>query len=356
MPTKRIWWLGLLCLLLVGTAGLWWMDFDPPAWWVVGSLAQVDDAGREAAAARVGELGGRALPGLARMLRQPGDAACLNARAGLVCLVRRPDVAGQLAGWVDRLAADFGRMSPAGQVALLGVPAEAGPPGEEHHAAWNRLLAEVRQDLPDEVRAAGLALAGFCLAAPGRADAVEPARAVIASCLTADDPSVRLRAVQLSLLPDLNLDREVARLLRDPAVEVRRAAVLLVGSADRTVPDEALLPCLHDADPEVQRLCEAALRGRGRTPRHIRLGRLLTDPSPLRRLGVLDHLNDAGELDPAVWLRKLSADPADSVRAAAARVMAAEARPDLRHRLEQMRDEDPSPTVSQLAGFYLRQK
>ena len=57
----------------------------------------------------------------------------------------------------------------------------------------------------------------------------------------------------------------------------------------------------------------AALRGRGLGTEHLALARLLTDPQPGQRMKVLERLQDAKDLDPGIWLCRLSHDPAPSV-------------------------------------------
>jgi hypothetical protein len=151
----------------------------------------------------------------------------------------------------------------------------------------------------------------------------------------------------------MDLLEQVVALLADSEVEVRRAALLAVGPARDVVPDECLLPSLHDADPEVRRLCEQALGGRGLRPEFLELGRLLTDPKPATRLMVLDHLHRTPDLDPGLWLRRLSHDASPAVRVAAMRAMAQQPYLDLSDRLDQMARSDPSPTVCQLARYYL---
>ena len=64
------------------------------------------------------------------------------------------------------------------------------------------------------------------------------------------------------------------------------------------------------------------------------------------------HRRSPPELDAAVWLRRLSHDPAPSVRAAAARAVY-EWGVDLTDRLEQMVRSDPSATVVAQARYYL---
>jgi hypothetical protein len=80
----------------------------------------------------------------------------------------------------------------------------------------------------------------------------------------------------------------------------------------------------------------------------------MTDARPEIRLQVLEHLGPAADLAPGVWLRRLSHDPAPAVRAAALRALAEQPQLGLRDRLEQMAQNDPSPTVQQLASHYLR--
>ncbi len=152
--------------------------------------------------------------------------------------------------------------------------------------------------------------------------------------------------------PGLDLSEQVVTLLSDPAVEVRRAALLAVRLAKDTVLEDALLPCLHDPDPEVRRLCEEALRFRGRTPQQIKLGRLLTDPSPAQRRKVLLLLPSMPELDPILWLQKMSRDAEGSVRINTLTPMALYPEA-LRPRVEEMSRQDPKETVRQQAKVWL---
>lgn len=359
MLTRRTLGLGGLGLVLLLTAfGYWWTGGDVTAWWRLRNLAAANDANRAECAERLAELDARGLPGMLGLLRSADLATCQNARAGLVCLSQRwgPDDA-RLA---EMVAQRFTGLSAIGQVAVLTLPPETQVTGAEAVApavrtAWATTLAAVPEAASDEVRAASLDLTGWLLTSSTVADMLPTARERVRAALSAQSPALRSRAAELALIPGINLFEEVAALLRDPATEVRRAALLVVGPADKVVTDEALLACLRDPDKEVRRLCEEALRNRGVTGDQIKLCRLLTDPSPLERLKVLDHLARSPDLEPAVWLRRLSHDPADSVRAAAVRVMAQQPGSDLADRLEQIRMSDPSPSVSELAAFYLGQ-
>jgi HEAT repeat protein len=147
----------------------------------------------------------------------------------------------------------------------------------------------------------------------------------------------------------------VVPLFKDLAPEVRRAAVLAIGLAEDTVGVQEMLPLLHDEDAEVRRLCEAALRGRGLLDSHIKLAKLISDAQPSQRIKVVHHLNDADDLDSGTWLLHLSQDQSPAVRAAAIRFAANDpATADFQPRLLQMAQQDPSPTVRQLAAYYLQ--
>jgi HEAT repeat protein len=220
-----------------------------------------------------------------------------------------------------------------------------------HRAKEPGRAAEAEPWLRDlaELQAASDLLSGD--AAPA---ALATGRAAAARGLRAERPEVRLEAIRLAQTPSLDLLNEVVPLLDDSDADVRRAALVAVGAARDAIADDELLRWLHDPDDDVRKLCEHALRGRGLRDQHLRLGRLLTDPKPQIRLQVLDQLRRAEDLEPGVWLRRLSHDPAPAVRAAALRAAAEFAMVDLSERLQQMSQNDPSPTVRQLAAFYLQ--
>jgi hypothetical protein len=348
--------------LLLAGAGIAWVERTALlAWFCVRGLARANESHRACWVERVACLGEAAVPGLLDCLARPDPSVCGNAREGLARLV---------AGWGGsdarsvalalRLARAFPHLSRPGQRATLEVapawfserPARQAAAGLVPACA--RLLGESAAVTDPEVQGAALELAGALLALPHHCEALSAARDVTRAALESSTADNRLRAVRLTLCPGIDLLDQVVPLLQDPASEVRRAAVLALGPAE-SFRDEGLLPCLHDPDPEVRRLCEVALRGRGLRPEHLHLGRLLTDPSPVMRLRVLDHLCQARDLDPGIWLRRLSHDPSPAVRAAALRVMSQQTEVDLNDRIDQMARSDPSPTVCQLARYYLQQ-
>ena len=179
-------------------------------------------------------------------------------------------------------------------------------------------------------------------------------RQLLKAALRDESATVRLRALQLAVHPNMEVMDEVAPLLRDAAPEVRRAALLALGPAgEEAAPANRLLPLLHDPDPDVRAACEEVLRkDRKLSPQCIKIGWCLYHPDPAQRLNVLDYLRGGTDVEPGAWLRELSHDQAPSVRLAAVRVMSQQDNLDLGDRLEQMADGDPSPTVCQMARLY----
>ena len=272
---------------------------------------------------------------------------------------------------LGREVQQFSRLPPASQALLLhgladwflvkeGKPLGANEdqsPAPGLVSACARLLTDAGSSKDDETQLAALELAAELVRQPAGGEWLRPARGLARAGLRSESAKAnRLLAVRLCLHQGMDLLESVVGLLNDPAVEVRRAAIVAVGPADQIVRDEGLLPSLHDTDPEVRKLAEAALCGRGLRPEHLELGRLLTDPNPSKRVQVIDHLREAPDLDPGLWLRRLSHDPADSVRAAAVRVMSKLTLIDLTDRIDQMARSDPSPSVAQLAQYYLIHK
>jgi hypothetical protein len=350
-----------LVVVLALAGGVVWVERAPLlAWFYLQRLAAADEANREAWVGRVAGLGESAVPGLLQLLANPTPAPCRNARAALEKLAD---------GWgfddprtaelCQRMGREFAHLSPAGQQQLLtlasGWYAARGdapaPPALMPPAS--RMVGEAAAVEDAEVQSAALDLCARVLIQPEHAEAIRPAQDLVRAGLRSSSSANRLSAVRLALHPGMDVLEQVVALLGDAEVEVRRAALLTVGPARDVVPDECLLPSLHDPDPEVRRLCEVALGGRGLRPEYLELGRLLTHPKPATRLLVLDRLHRSPELDPGLWLRRLSHDASPAVRVAAMRAMTQQDGLDLSDRIDQMARSDPSPTVCQLARYYL---
>jgi hypothetical protein len=351
-----------LLLVLAGAAVVAWMERTPlRSWYYLRGLSQATEADRADWIDRLTNLGEPAVDGLLEQL-DGDEQACRNAAAALDHLAHTWGGADPRAiDLVSREAQRFSRLPPSGQALLLhGVAGWLAETGSEPPAgllsACTRLLSDAGPSTDAGTQLAALELAAELVRQPRLGEWLKPARDLARAALQSPAPANRLLAVRLSLHQGMDLLENVVALLNDPAVEVRRAALVAVGSADQVVRDEGLLPCLHDPDPEVRKVAEEALRGRGLRPEHIELGRLLTDPDHKKRVQVLDHLREAPDLDPGLWLRRLSHDPARSVRVAAARVMSELTFIDLSDRLDQMARSDPEPSVAWLAQYYLEHR
>jgi hypothetical protein len=359
--------LGGLLLVLLLAGGLAWVErMTLLAWFRVRLLAAATDDNREARALQVARLGEAACADLFACLHREEPDVCRNARAGLAALVELDGGSGgqrpvDLAG---KLAREFPQLSAAGQQQVLGLagewfrdnPAEPAP-GLMLNGA--RLLAAAAANTDAGVQASALDLCGLLVAHPHGGEALSAGRELVRAYLHAESPAIRLRAVLASQQRGMDLYEPVAGLLGDPAVEVRRAALVVVGPATEVVLDETLLPCLRDPDADMRKLAELVLTNERRlNHNHLRLARLLMDPSPTVRLGILQELTGdrppTHDIDTGVWLRRLSHDPAPSVRLAAVRVMSELRRADLTDRLEQIAQNDASPTVCAAASYWLR--
>lgn len=345
-----------LFVVLVCSALAWWQREELQAWYYLRGLATASEADREAWAERVAALDDAAVPGLLACLAGGDATSCSNAAPALEKLGERwnPEDArrGVLAG---RLAEAYPRLPSCGQQTVLRVcaawVAHGAPMGVVNAAS--RLPSQVARSDDPAVRGCGLDLVAALLELPNNTALIADCRDLAKACLHDADPGNRRRAVLTAGHPGLGLLEQAAPLLNDPAAEVRRAALRAVGPVTSVISSDGLLHFLHDPDADVRVLCEAILRGRGFQGKHLRLARLITDPRSSVRLQVLEHLETDTELEPGVWLRRLSVDPAPEVRAAAIRAAAENPVVDLSDRLHQMAETDPSPTVSQLARFYL---
>ena len=347
---------------LLGAGVAVWVERGPLlTWYYVGGLERATDQDRALWADRVAGLGEEAEPAVFACLGRADDGACRNAGAALERWAGRwgADDA-RAAALAGRMAKGFGDCSPAGRRAVLAAAAlwfrpDSAKPADALLSSCARLVAQAAE-VP-EPEAHHVALSLCCLALDHMEDPKEmlPAgRALVKKALRDESAATRLRAVQASVHPGMELVEEVAGLLKDPAPEVRRAALLAVGPEDeKKAPAKSLLPVLHDPDPEVRKACEAVLRNdQHLSPLCFKIGWCLYHPDPAERLNVLDYLQRGAEVEPGVWLRELSHDESPAVRLAAVRVMSQQDVVDLSDRLEQMADGDPSPTVRQMAGLY----
>ncbi len=358
---SKTWVLGAAALIgLGGAAG--WYHTDLLSWYYVSQLVAADAEGRGPWVDRVATLDQAVVQRLLAEMANDDPTVCGNMEAALTALARRwgPGDARTLA-LATRLRKHYGALSPLGRVGALQVMTailkQDGP--KTWPAGLTKAAGEMLQASGDNagLRTAALTLAAALLDRVPAGQWLEPCRLLADHGLGDRSQRSRLAAVQLVMRPALRGDpvllKKVVPLLHDPIPLLRRAAVLALAPAREVVSEDDLLPLLHDADAEVQHLCEMALRSRGLDDAHLDLARLLSDARPGARLKVLERLAGVGDLDPSGWLRRLSQDPSPAVRAAAVRAAARQPRVNLGDRLREMADHDPSETVRQNARFYL---
>ena len=352
-------WLIVLLMLLVLAGLAWWLRKPFLSWYHVRQLVHADKENQAACVRRVAELGQAVVPRLLSCLEYPEDQACENVATALVCLAELwgPDDERSIA-LVQELNKNLPRYSRAGKQELLQIPAvllrlcQARTPEPRLLEAASDLFAATAADA--DLRRGSLILGAALVKHCPRGPAGQTCRELGLGGLKDCSPENRARAVNLLLRAgDPQLLAKVVPMLKDQDAEVRQAALTALGPAKEIIGDDDLLPLLHDVDQGVRKLTEEALRSRGLPENHLVLARLISDDRPVQRLQVVHHLFQTEDLPVGIWLRRLSQDPAPAVRAAAVRAAYYQTKADLRDRLLEMSQEDPSPTVRQLAGHYL---
>lgn len=308
----------LIVGLVVLTLGGVWQRERVWLWYCAERLERASDDDQAEWGAKLAAIGEPAIPTLLKCFQHDSPSVCNTGRRALEAIV------GVYADGDPRLAAFA-----------------------EQYAA-----AEPRFSTPGRSAAMDLVPVLIAKKTPGMA---EKAHALIEHAAKSESVDLRVQAIALAMRPEVDGLHAVLPLLRDPAVEVRRAAILALGPITRTdrvaAADDDLLRLLHDSDGEVRQLCEMSLRSRGRSPRDIRLGKRYAAPNPAERQKLLIDLANDDERDLSVWLDRLTADADPAVRAGAVRV-AAERNVDLATRLEEMRRTDPDGAVRRIADYY----
>ena len=171
------------------------------------------------------------------------------------------------------------------------------------------------------------------------------------------DPRVRAAAVAcLGWAPIDALAAPAIAYLDDPkSGEVRHQVLVSFSGRPGLLTDDMILKRLHDEEPGIPQLAELILKTRGLSRDQIALGRLVTSPRPEMRASVVSLVKDRDDLDPVVWLLKLSHDEDETVRTKAVEAMTGKDSPDLRARLREMADKDSSPAVRAAAGKLVAQ-
>lgn len=361
---RRLYWITVIGIVALGS-GIWLERTQLLAWYYVHELSAANPENRDLWMARTLSLEEAVVPSLIACLSRNDEQACDNATLAMRDLVERWGLDDPRAISLSSKVCDgFLALSGAGQEKILRMEQAWFSTRNTHPAGLLiqnacRLLLESAKVPDSEVHQQALCLAaeilGATVADKTTADPIllDACRELARAGLGDRSETNRLLAVRLAQRPEVSLLTEIVPLLRDNSALVRREAILALGPAPEVIGDDHLFYWLNDPDAEVRALCEMALRGRGLQENHIRLAKLMADRRPAVRLQVIESLGSTPDLDPGVWLRRLSHDPTPAIRAAAARAATSQAQIDLSDRIEQMAQNDPSPTVQQVARYYL---
>jgi hypothetical protein len=358
-------WLLTIGMVFV-LAGLAWSQRTAIlSWYYLRELGGIDEASREAWVGRVASLDWATVPGLLKQLTTQDPTICNNIEGALVALTRRwgPEDP-RTHALAEELREGFANWSPLGKISGLHVMTAM--LSQEGAKTWPLAVTRTAGELLDncrdrpELRGSALVLAGALLDRVPQGPWLDTSRILAEKGLADRFPRIRLLAIQVLMRSPLHLENallaKVVPMLRDDSPAIRRAALVALAPAREIVSEDDLLPLLHDADFELQQLCEAALRSRGLGDEHIEMARDISDASPAARLRVIERIGRARDLDnPSAWLRRLSQDSCSAVRAAAIRAAAQHPRVDIGDRLREMALQDPSETVRQNAQYFLNQ-
>ncbi|OJW06905.1 MAG: hypothetical protein BGO49_16760 [Planctomycetales bacterium 71-10] len=175
----------------------------------------------------------------------------------------------------------------------------------------------------------------------------------VVRCLANAD--VRTRAAAIYSLGFLPIEAAAAPALayaEDPAVEVRRQVIISFAARRGLLTEDALIQRIHDEDLAIREAAFAALKLRGLNQEQISLGVMMTSPRADQRASVIALVKDRTDIDPIVWLMRLTHDKDDSVRIRAVEALGAQKTDDasVKRRIVEMAQSDASEQVRQAAS------
>lgn len=362
MKTK-VWLFFVVALILGGLA--WWQREPILSWYFVRELGDANESQLESYAQKLAHLGDAAVPRLLDGLRNDDASVCGKMQYALLLMVKKWGHAdGRSAELVESLHARFNEFSAAGQekavqltTTLLQQEGARPLPPRLTKAAGDFLTMT---EQVSELRPVSLLLLAELVECVQPGQWVDAGRAMTERGLDDARPECKVAALRVLMRAPMRKDRALLEkslpLLRDRAAMVRRSAVLVLAVESELAHEDAFLPLLHDDDPEVQFLCENALRKRGLGDDDIRIARMISDRDPAMRMRVLQHLRRVPDVNLDTLLRQLSNDPSKAVRAAAIRAAAEHAHVDLSKRLTEMAASDPEESIRQNARYYLQER
>lgn len=179
----------------------------------------------------------------------------------------------------------------------------------------------------------------------------EAFRAPVVARLAEPQPILRAAAVAcLAALPIDSAAAPAAAYLADPDPDVRRQVLVAFAARRNLLTDEAILQHLGDHDPRIPPVVEQVLIARGLSKEQIGLGGLIVHNKPELRESVIPLVANRTDIDPVIWLVRLSHDEVDTVRLKAVAALASHNSREARRRLAEMAIGDPSAEVKKAAS------
>jgi hypothetical protein len=376
MFTKKKVWLALLTLIALGGIA-YWQHRTVLAHYYVRQLAGAYGDHREEWAKKAASVDDAAVPLVLDNLASSDPIVCGNMSAALFHVAKNAGFSHlRTVELAEQVKGRFAGFSTPGQEKTLlawtrimqdhqkargqdGGAEEQDRNAKPLPAPLTKVISSIliESEKQNELRGASLLLAAELVDCVQPGQWVDACRAMAERGLGDPLPGTRAAAIQLLLRQPMRGDKEllakVVPLLRDKAAPVRRAALLALAAEADVARDESLLPFLHDDDPEMQEICQMAMRKRGLTDDDLRLARMISDPSPATRVRVVLHFHRLPDLNLSAWLRQLSHDASPLVRAAAVRAAGDYPHVDLAERLRELASTDPDETVRLNAQHYL---
>ena len=175
-------------------------------------------------------------------------------------------------------------------------------------------------------------------------------------CLAGNDLRSRIGAI--SCLGNLAIDSAAApavAYVESDSVDVRRQTLVSFAQRPRLLTEDMLLRRLHDTDPSIRDTVAVVLKVRGLNQELISLGGLMVSPKPDQRASVINLIKDRTDIDPVVWLLRLSHDTDETVRIQAATALAhcKNQSVTVKRRLAEMARSDSSDRVRQAASKFV---
>ncbi|MFO0907307.1 MAG: HEAT repeat domain-containing protein [Isosphaeraceae bacterium] len=321
------------------------------------------------------------LPQLTELIRQ-GDSRALaemfQRSAVTPEFVTKPLSEAEAAQWVDginALRSSFLQFNPYGRASAITVvgrvlqrlsidPAPANwadalqPARDVITAGLNDTNVDVRVSALDEFGKLWSWTPGRALLAPEEdhlANWKQGIHGPVVRRLGDREPKSRMAAIQsLSQLPIDSAAAPAIAYLDDPkSPEVRKQVIVSFARRPSLLSEDALLKHSFDNEAGINELVAVVLKARGLTQEQVSLGSMIFHPKPDIRASVIPLLKNRTDIDPAVWLLKLSHDDSETVRLGAVDALAARMTPELGQRLAEMAAKDSSSAVRKAASKFL---